>query len=176
MKKNLWTLLFLTLLSFGSQGGAKLAKETKDEALVENSLEVSKVIQLDIFEDKQLLLFIQEIKTSIATHNWSAFIDLCSSEHYKTQVNDSGMSATQYIAEAIGVHHQENTIFEEGESKIDMKVLEKIEDIKFLEIKKHYNEVKLQGIVILKNGKTLTMSIDVLYDTQDGYVITGALG
>ncbi|KIM07980.1 MAG: hypothetical protein KU28_04725 [Sulfurovum sp. PC08-66] len=175
MKKTLWTLLSLTLLSFTSQGGAKLDEETKDET-IEKSSEVSKVIQMGIFEDKQLLLFIQEIKTSIASHNWSAFIALCSSQHYKTQVGDSSMGVAQYIAEAIGVHHQENTIFEEGESKIDMKVLEKIENIKFLEIKKHYNEVKLQGIVILESGKTLTMSIDVLYDTQDGYVITGALG
>jgi len=175
MKKTLWTLLSLTLLAFASQGGAKFDEETKDET-IEKSSEVSKVIQMGIFEDKELLLFIQEIKTSITAHNWSAFIDLCSHEHYKTQVGDNRMSTTQYIAEAIGVHHQDNTIFEEGESKIDMKVLEKIENIKFLEIKKHYNEVKLQGVVVLKNGQTLKMTIDVIYDTQDGYIITGALG
>ncbi|MBN2825302.1 MAG: hypothetical protein JXQ76_08265 [Campylobacterales bacterium] len=175
MKKNL-TLLFL--ISFitalqGAQGGSMLENE---QGGLKNEKQIAKVIQLGILEDKELLSFLEEIKTTITTHNWSAFIGLCSNEHYKAQVNDNRMSSTQYIAEAIGVHNHDNSIFEEGESKVDMKVLEKIESLKFLTIKKHYNEVVAEGIITLKSGKNLTIKIEILYDKDDGYIISGALG
>jgi hypothetical protein len=159
-----------------SVGGAESNLNQKGDVLIKEDTRVGDIIHQGILEDKELLSFLQEIKASIKNHNWSAFIGMCSSQHYKAQVGDTRMSTTQYIAEAIGVHNQGNNIFEAGENKVDMKVLEKIQDLKFFSIKKHYNEIKINGEILLKSGKKLKVEIIALYDTQDGYIITGALG
>jgi len=164
-------------LAYANQSGEmQLNSSEETKPMLNEEAKVGDIIQQDIMEDKGLLSFIQEIKSSVKNHNWSAFIGFCSPSHYKAQVGDTRMSTTQYIAEAMGLHNEGNSIFEAGESKVDMKVLEKIKDIKILSIKKHYNEVTLKGIIILKSGAKLNISIDVLYDQNDGYMIGGALG
>jgi len=178
MKQVKSILVFCALLTLSS-ADAKVDPSRNLElksGLIKEDKKVAKLIYRDIFEDKELLSYIQEIKATVKSHNWSAFIGLCLESHYKAQVGENRMSTVQYIAEAMGLHNQGNTIFESGESLVDMKVLEKIEKIKILSIKKHYNEVHLEGTVILKSGKKLKMSMELLYDTQDGYMISGALG
>jgi len=170
--KNIIKLLVLALVISITH-----AKESGNSgALIAEDAKVGDIIHQDILEDVELLSFLKELKSSIKNHNWSAFIGMCSNEHYQAQVNTMRMSTTQYIAEAIGVHNQGNNIFEAGESKVDMKVLEKIKDIKFLSIQKHYNEITIKGELLLKNGQKLQIEIMGLYDTDDGYVISGALG
>lgn len=178
INRILLTILSVSVsLAYANQnmGSQELSNE-ESNVLTQDESKVAGVIQQGILEDKELLSFMQEVKSSIKNHNWSAFIGLCSNEHYKAQVRDSQVSTTQYIAEALGLHTQGNNIFESDDSKVDMKVLEKIEDIKFFSIKKHYNEITIKGIVVLKNGKKLNVELMGLYDQDNGYIITGALG
>ncbi|MEA2029641.1 MAG: hypothetical protein U9N49_11785 [Campylobacterota bacterium] len=178
MKRTYIGVLFVVLFTLSSADIhlSQIKNSDSSRGLIKEDKNVGELIYRDILEDKELLSFIQEIKASVKSHNWSAFIGLCLEKHYKVQVGENQMSTVQYIAEAMGLHNQGNSIFESGESLVDMKVLEKIEEIKILSIKKHYNEVHLEGIVILKSGKKLKMNMELLYDTQDGYMISGALG
>jgi hypothetical protein len=86
------------------------------------------------------------------------------------------MSTTQYIAEALGLHHKNNNIYEEGDSKADMTVLDRITVLKFLSITKDYHDIMLKGLVVLQDGRQLTLEIILIYDGDNRYRITGALG
>jgi hypothetical protein len=69
MKKYISIFLFGALMLFG---GVQADKH-----------KITTVSQSGILEDKQLLSFMQEIKTTVGEHDWSKFIRLCSKEHYR---------------------------------------------------------------------------------------------
>jgi len=50
------------------------------------------------------------------------------------------------------------------------------EDIKIFSIQKNGSDVILKGKIVLKNSKELNIEIDLIYDTEHGYRIAGAVG
>jgi hypothetical protein len=186
MKKieRLFALLFISSINLVYADQSTIAAQTNNInagiPLATANSQVNDIAKRDILEDTNLINFINKIKVIVRSHDWNAFIGLCSQEHYKSQMSigsPDNYTKTNYIVDAMSLHMVDNSIYTNfKEESHDFKALEKIEDIKIFSIDKNADEVILKGKIILKNGKKLNLEIILVYNIKGGYKISGAVG
>lgn len=121
---------------------------------------------------KELNKYLTEIKSMVEAHNWPTFFSKCSPDHYMQQVGSGNTTAVQYIAEAMGLHSQNNDIAKGGAVTYDQ-----LNTIKTL----NYETVTFDGNNIHITGKVKTnqsdYNLNMLVTVKDGkYYLTGAAG
>ena len=189
LKKVLAVLLISSInLVYANQGtvDSQTNRVNTEVTINHAGSQVVDIANRDILEDTDLIDFINKIKKVVKNHDWNAYIGLCSQEHYKSQMNlkfpkENGtyehMSKTNYIIESMNLNMVNNSIYDYiKEKNLNFNALEIIEDIKIFSIQKNGSDVILKGKIVLKNSKELNIEIDLIYDTEHGYRIAGAVG
>lgn len=124
-------------------------------------------------DDPALSSFLERIGTHLENHQWDAVIDQADPDHYRTQVQEVGLSEPQYIAELFGLHSPGNNI-ETGErpSRAD---LERIDTVEWTDVERSGDRIRAVGTARLNDGTSMNLQAQIVERDGD-FRLTGGVG
>lgn len=124
-------------------------------------------------DDAELNAFARQVAADLEAHDWQELIAVADPDHYRTQVQEHGMSEPQYVAELFGLHRVGNNI-KRGE-RVEWSDLERIESVALHSLSRTAGGSRVEGTATLGDGSTLSILANVEGEGGD-YVLTGGVG
>lgn len=124
-------------------------------------------------DEPELAAFARQVEADLEAHAWQDLLAVAQRRHYRTQVEEHGMSEPQYLAELFGLHRVDNDI-KRGQ-RMEWSDLERIESVRLESLSPSGPDRTLRGTVTLRDGTTRRLQARIAREGQR-YVLTGGVG